>query len=233
MSYKYCPHCGEQLPGFVGGTFDKPSHETFGKPSYVPQEKSERLERPTHYNQTDHWRNLVEHANVLRQEKAFDIILPKSFLSGKTVVHMVFDYTVCPAGGLMMDLVRNVSGTQEYRPPRLSPVELEAMGYLVDGNGKVRLVDDVPIGPIYDALLYWGGEAQYKRWHLSAPVELNPNKKGDPAFMDDNLVAFVAHWKDKTKMDHALTELSEMLGKGIRGGKKVGAPRLVDVFPVQ
>ncbi|KKM76199.1 hypothetical protein LCGC14_1382550 [marine sediment metagenome] len=205
-------------------------NQTLTDPKYAMSVEATLKTGPVNYHQDEAWRRVLEMADSMRQRTELaDILLPPDFTSGKTVVHMAFDTNVCPSGGLMHNMVRNSSVTQPINQRKLKSKELETMGYVADENGKVVLVDDVPIGPVYGILQYWGGKKQHKRWHMSKPIELDPNRKGDPCFMDDNMVAFVAHWKDSTKMATSMAELGKLLVNGIHDGQKVGMPRLIDL----
>ena len=124
-----------------------------------------------------------------------------------------------------------MSATQAPVTPRLSRTELETLGYVIDDEGKVITEDDMPISQVYGVLKYWGGDRQHKRWHLTAPVVLDPSRKGDPYFMDENMVAFGADWEGFD--ERSMLELIELLKKGVKGSKPPGAPVLVDVCWVE
>ena len=180
------------------------------------------------YDQTEYWRALIPKAQGVPAETTV-MNLPNGFTKGNTVIHLIFDKSVSPQGGLMQTLVQNVASTQPMTAPRLTPAELDAMGYLADEEGKIELIDDVPVGRIYGILQYWGGEKQHKRWHMASPVVIDPSRKGDPCFIDDNLAAIKVTWKDGDRMPEAMSVLVEQLHEGIKESKGVGAPRLVDV----
>ncbi len=223
MSYKYCPHCGGALPP----PMNRPVGGSAGElPAPIP---FFRDPQPVDsYDQTEYWREVVSKAQAV-PEGTTVTNLPEGFTKGATIIHMVFDKSVSPQGGLMKQLIQNVASTQSIQAPRLTPAELDAMGYLADAEGKVVLVDDIPVGRIYGILRYWGGEKQHKRWHMASPVIIDPSRKGDPCFIDDNLAAIKVIWKDGERMSEALTVLADQLREGVKDGKGVGAPRLVDV----
>lgn len=237
MSYKYCPHCGGRLPqdpGHKEPSANRPSYvDTNAVPEPISAEKTGEIIGPARYDQTRTWRYLMERVADLRANHDRDIAIPLMEGGGKTVVHLVFDEIVCPRGGLMNSLISTLSATQPPTTPRLKPRELEAMGYMIDSDGKIQTVNDIPVGRIYGVLQYWGGYKQHKRWHMSKPIELDPSKKGDPAFMDERMVAFVAHWEDADKMVESINELEDVLAKGVQGLNPVGRPRLIELVWVK
>jgi len=139
----------------------------------------------------------------------------------------VFDQKIVPDGGAlyMAAMSNGQAGPQD-------PSYFEARGYLVE-EGRVRVSNDVPVGAAFGALEYWGGDKQHRRWHMAKPISLNASRIGDPYFMDDNMVAFGATWKDLTKTDEAFIQLFEFMTAGIRGGGKIARPVMVEVCPVR
>jgi len=220
MSYKYCPHCGNQLPPPIASGMKYPDYT---------RPESDLVEGPVQYNQTLHWKELVSIANDIQQGKSETRFPDSAFSGGDTVIHMIFDNSVSPQGGLMNSLIRSVSATQPSMHQRLSPEELSAMGYICDEVGKVIMVEDIPVGGIYALLKYWGGEKQYKRWHMSEPVTVNPARKGDPCFIDETMVAVMAKWKDSERVVTAIETLRKILSGGTKDLSGVGLPRLIDI----
>jgi hypothetical protein len=104
------------------------------------------------------------------------------------------------------------------------------MGYAVN-EGKLVTVDDVPVSKAYVALEYWGGEKQHRRWHLAALVTLNPSRNGNPFFMDENMVAFGARWKDPTKMEAGLLELCEIMAEGVKQSGVIAKVLAMELHP--
>ena len=109
----------------------------------------------------------------------------------------------------------------------MSEERLTQLGYAVDGDGHLVTAGDVPVGPLYQILQYWGGEKQHHRWHLKYPIELNPSRNGDPLFMDQNMVAFEAQWKDTQRMDEALLELCNLFAT--LNDKPVAVPLVIEL----
>lgn len=204
---KFCPHCGGDLSQFN-------MHGATTSPSSIG----------TVYNQTSIWRAITERARAVDATPPSADVLVLPWVARmtaaatarpdasrgsplKTVIHLAFDRDVVPRGGAL----HQITMTEGRSPMDLS--RLQAMGYAVR-DGKVQVVDDVPVGPAYQLLSYWGGDRQHKRWHLAAPCEINPSRNGDPAFMDANMIGFVATWKDMDKLAEALLELLELFTLG-------------------
>lgn len=231
MSYKYCPYCGNQLPpepdlpryyGDTRGTFAEG----------VPEEAIPKLpdDGPIKYDQTAYWKELLKHETEI-DEGATRFTYPHGFTKGDTIIHMTFPDPVSPRGGLMSQMVQHLAaGTT---PPKHTRKELETMGYMVDKEGKIVLVNDVPVGPIYGVLQYWGGERQHHRWHLAEPIHVDPNRKGNPCFIDEFMVAFKATWKDNKMMTKGVEHLFRLLSEGINKEKPIGTPRIVDICWVE
>jgi len=217
---KFCPHCGGDLSQYsMAGAPHAPA--TTG----------------TVYNQTTMWKALVERARAIEgtPPPLENLVLPivsqmtAAFAARpdrerdaplRTVVHLVFDRDVVPRGGAL----HYITMTEGRGAMDLG--RLQGMGYAVQ-DGKVLVVDDVPVGPAYQLLSYWGGARQHKRWHLEAPCEINPSRNGDPAFMDANMIGFVATWKDTERMTEALLELLEMFARGFGEHRQTIAMPLV------
>jgi len=214
---KFCPHCGEDLSAYLA--VDKtPVSARSTKPAVSVQKD---------YDQTKIWKEIMESVRLaaarppgvtelgLRVAEDLRPVLRGGPVS--TIVHLAFDKDIVPQGGALYH-----AALLDGRDPG-SVDKFTAMGYDLD-DGKVRLVDDVPVGPIYGLLEYWGGEKQHRRWHLSEPVRLNPSRHGDPFFMDENMVAFGAKFKDAERLDEGILELLTLLEQGPDGRGGVGAP---------
>lgn len=218
---KFCPHCGGDLSAHLAVANSAP---LVGTRPVTPSQPS-----PT-YDQTKIWRELVALADE-RQAKSSPPTLvelvdpaiaellktadPTANVNGlSTVVHIVFDRIVTPRGGSILQAV----ASQGQAAPSVE--QLKLWGYLVV-DGKVVEVDGCPVGRGYGAINYWGGDKQFKRWHLAQPVEVNPSRNGDPLFMDDRMVAFGAIWRDVSKIREAMINLLSTFSLGV--GEKDGA----------
>lgn len=100
---------------------------------------------------------------------------------------------------------------------------LKKLGYAIDSEGHLVIQDDVPVGVLYQAIQYWGGSAQHKRWHMKYPVEVNPSRAGDLYFMDNNIVAFGVDWADTSQMEEAFKNLLDSM-EGFKGSEPIGIP---------
>jgi len=213
---KFCPNCGHDLSQYniQGGARVAPP--------------------PGAYNQTAIWKDLVARAQAVEATPpaAEALVLPQTErvrawtgdrAGPVTIIHMVFDRDIVPRGGALHQITMT-----EGRAP-LDLERLETMGYEVR-DGKVVMVDDIPVGPAYSLVNYWGGDRQHKRWHMVKPCEINPSRNGDPLFMDANMLAVRATWRDLTKLDEALFELLEMFTNGFGQHRKViGIPLALEV----
>jgi len=212
---KFCPHCGGDLAAFFAASSSMPR----------PQGK---------YDQTKTWRDIVERANATNGEPpdisalAYGLArkLELMFTANcplRTIIHLAFDRKVVPEGGALYQAA--TSGG------RLGPTDLgyfRARGYLIEDD-KVRVANDVPIGPVYGAVDYWGGAKQHHRWHLAEPVKLNASRNGDPFFMDENMLAFGAVWTDGSKAADAFIDLFEAFSSGVKGGGTIARPLIAEV----
>lgn len=219
MDFRFCPHCGLELP-----------RASAAPAAPTEPDRPRAPEPPAVYDQTSYWRTL--HASVrqgpppepeelvaeLDRRRPAGILMPQP-----SVVHVLFDRSVTPAGGA---LLQGVLSDGRFGPAGALD-RLDQMGY-VQENGRIRQVDGVPVGRAYVALEYWGGTRQHARWHLTSPVLLDPTRHGDPLFMDDRCLAFGATWRDLDRFSEAMRSLLETLNDGI-DGRPVGRPLVVDV----
>ena len=218
MDFRFCPHCGKELPQMTIPAATAPSPP--------------RPLEPSTYDQTAYWR--VLHARVDEggpppepSELVADLVrrAPVRVSSPQTsIVHMILDRSAAPAGGALLQGVLS----EGRLGPAGSPERLETMGYvLVDG--RVQQVDGVPVGRGYVALEYWGGARQHKRWHLTDPVALDSSRHGEPLFMDERCLAFGATWRDLDRFAEAMTSLIETFRESF-DGRPIGNPLVVDVY---
>lgn len=209
---KFCPHCGENLERFLGAD-----------PSAPPKRReSYGSSKTDKYDPVSLWRDIIAMGELMmgdpRPPDRLGAAAAEGVSAGPSIVHIMFDRLITPAGGAMYNMAM-ADGSQGA-----SLEELELMGYVIR-DGKVATVDDVPIGKGYEVITYWGGEKQFRRWHLSRPVRVNPSRGGPgPLFMDDNLVAFEADWADTEKAEEALTELANLFVYGPRNSGLVAIP---------
>lgn len=213
---KFCPNCGHDLSQYnnQGGVRSTPP--------------------PGTYNQTAIWKELVTRAQAVEASPpaAEALVLPqveriRAWAGNRagpvTIIHLVFDRDIVPRGGTLHQITMT-----EGRAP-LDLQRLETLGYEVR-DGKVVVVDDVPVGPAYSLVNYWGGDRQHKRWHMVKPCEIDPSRNGDPLFMDTNMMAIRVTWRDLDKLDEALFELLEMFTNGFGQHRKViGIPLALEL----
>lgn len=221
MSWKFCPHCGEKLDQV------KPEHEK----STGQEVKESHTANSKKYDQTAFWKEIMKQ---LPAEIPTPVSLVTEALSKagphlkrqgvvKSTVHLVFSDRIVPNGGSLLTTVMS-NGRISQRTE-----QLKMTGYTVN-DGNVVLVDDVPVGPAYEALTYWGGERQHRRWHLAEAITINPSRMGDPNFMDENMIAFGADWADLEKLEEALAALLGVFAVGVRNDGAISDPLVLRIF---
>ncbi len=221
MLFKFCPHCGQELPasGSPAAPIAKPAAAA---PPQVPAA----------YDQTAYWRAL--HARVDEQApptEPSELVtrlldqLPAAVRAPQpSIIHMIFDQPVTPAGGALLQTVMSEG--------RLGPAgdleRLRQLGYVFEDE-RVKQVDGVPVGRAYGALDYWGGERQHKRWHLAERIRIDASRHGERFFMDERYLAFGAVWRDLDRFADAMTALIGTFRTGVNGSA-IAEPLVVDVY---
>jgi len=195
---KFCPHCGGDLSAYTAAEQGHPtvpivaSQPTVGK-----------------YDAVSTWKELLGTAQGRQSSPPSVESLVSEALAEmkpgkkKAIVHIAFDKEIVPRGGVLYRATL-LEGRTEMDVDRL-----KKLGYAVDKENHLVVVDDVPVGQAYQTIMYWGGTRQHKRWHLKYPAEVNPARNGDLYFMDENIVAFGTEWVDTSQMHDALTVLLE------------------------
>lgn len=220
---KFCPNCATDLQPYLA------AEGSVILPQALPNQ-SVSVQR--NYDQTKTWKGLMQRAReiganppditelALTAASGLIPLLSKGELS--TIVHIVFDKNVVPQGGILYQatMMDGRMGANED--------QLKGLGYGVE-DGKVQMVDDMPVGPAYGILDYWGGEKQHHRWHLAEPVTVNVSRHGDKFFMDDNMIAFGVKWKDGAKVEESLLELLGFFENGIGGEGHVAQPVALEI----
>lgn len=171
------------------------------------------VDKEKKYDQDKFWVEMIRGIG-----STFDESLKKSIESiqhkdtnGQTniIVHLLTKQRVTPSGDLLM---RHVLFS---RSPRLaepaSKERLIAKGYAIEENGRVKTVNDVPVGPFYEVLTNWG-DARIDDQSLSGGIVVDVNRKGSPYFMDDTMVAFGAPFSDVSKIEPSIRKLQEKSG---------------------
>lgn len=214
---RFCPHCGGDLARY--SAID-----------------AQNVPVPVKYDQTKTWKAIVTKARdravhppiltELVEPVAQELVkLGENLKEGavlRTIVHIAFDRDIVPRGGV---LYRAVLSDGKLATPA---EQLEQMGYEV-ADGKIALVNDVPISKAYSLIDYWGGEKQHKRWHLAERVTINPSRHGEPFFMDAEMLAFGATWSDTTKVREALPVLLNLFAHGVNGTGSVAVPLVIEI----
>ena len=217
---RFCPYCGGDISSHlavVNKTTPAPATQAF---------ESEE------YDQDKVWKQIVTKANMTKGTPPTMISLVNGAMNGlggtpqggfETIVHLAFDREIVPRGGVLHKVTLLEGRTQ------MDPKMLEQMGYAVL-DSHVVVKNDVPVGPAYLVLDYWGGNRQYKRWHLERPIMLNPSRNGNPDFMDENMIGFVAKWTNSVHTADALLALCELFVTGVRDAGVVAVPLVLELY---
>lgn len=219
MSWKFCPHCGGELPPSNSGS----------SPAVLRDARASA--RPGSYDQVRHWKDLVAWADKVQGLPTTEELVDRLELANvqgnmplSCIVHLILDRPATPSGGALLQ-----AAVSQGRLGDVTNTEkLKELGYVIEA-GKVKLVDEVPVGRAWCAIQYWGGDRQHKRWHMTKPAEVNPDRHGDPFFMDDNMVAFGVEWNNLERCHDAFVALIEQFRTGF-DGISGGNVRLIDVF---
>ena len=231
MPWSFCPHCGGSL-----------EQQGSAQAPYAPYAQRQAPPAPAAvqqgpYNQVAYWKKLVTAGSTsspgelvqeaVRQARAWAATAQAAPGGFTSIVHLILDRPATPRGGILLQAVESAgrigTPTEEKRQ------QLEGLGYLFNDDGTLFSIDEVPVGLAYQALLYWGGDKQHKRWHMSEPIEVNPSRHGDPCFMDDNMIAFRAKWTDLERLQEALDSLTKTLSVGF-SGRPAGNVTMLDLY---
>ena len=216
---KFCPHCGENISAHIAADANLPIMEsvvtspTPGK--YDPVEIGRRV------LSLASGRRAVPPSTADLVTEAMRPIRPRT---KKTTVFLALDKEVVPTGGVLHRATM-LEGRSE-----MSAERLKKLGYALDDDDHIIVVNDVPVGPVYQILQYWGGEKQHHRWHLKYAIDVNPRRNGEKFFMDENLVVFGAEWKDTQSMDVALSNLLELFRSGLKGQNFKATPLALELM---
>ena len=216
---KFCPHCGEDISAHIAADRNLPLPES------IPT-----LPTAGKYGVVDVGRRVLAAASERRADPpstadlVADAMKPIRPGKNKTTVFLVLDKEVVPAGGVLHRATMLEGRTE------MSAERLKQLGYALDDDGHIVVVNDVPVGPVYQILQYWGGEKQHRRWHLKYAIDVNPRRNGEKFFMDENLVVFGAEWKDTQSMDGALANLLELLKSGLKGQDFKATPLALELM---
>lgn len=215
---KFCPDCGSDLT----------AHLAVGGQPVQRTEAAVELSTAK-YDQTSVWTDLTNKAalnqatppqpsalgmKIGREVAAVVGANPKKPV--QTIVHLVFDRPIVPSGGALAAVV--VGNAKDLDLGRM-----KAMGYAIE-DGKVMTSGEMPLGQAYKIIDYWGGEKQFRRWHLDSPVLLEASRNGDPFFMDENMIAFGATWNDPDKAEEAFMGLMDLFTEGVNGEGIIAHP---------
>lgn len=192
---KFCPHCGGDIAKYMA-VEERP---TAALPMIPPPTTGK-------YDPVLTWKRLVAEAASRESSPPSHNELVEAATANirpgeqKLIVHLAFDRDIVPRGGVLHKAAL-LEGRTEMSEERLSQ-----MGYAVH-KGHLVTVDEIPVGPAYQVIDYWGGAKQHRRWHMKYAADVVPSRGGDPFFMDENMIAFGTTWKDTQKMEEAFLTL--------------------------
>lgn len=151
---------------------------------------------------------------------------------GSVVMHLMFNRDIAPMGGLINKAVMGLTATQPPQLPDTSQETLRARGYALvpgdDGNlMRIQTVNDVPVGPLWNILQYWGGEKQHRRWHMARPINASPHRNDCPAFMDGKMCAVQVWLEDNERLHEALEWLCSYCVSGPNGTAAAGTVQAI------
>lgn len=99
------------------------------------------------------------------------------------LVHFLFDRDITPQGNLIFHHLQHSTITGG-KVPELSKDEITARNYCTDDEGKIETWNGVPISPeIRDLSIALDAEKRLT-------YKLDANRKGNPRFCDENMLAF-------------------------------------------
>ena len=235
MPWQFCPKCGCQLP---------PDPEPGAPAAAAPPIAAAKAPAapPGTYDPVLAWKRILGNIDGLRARGAgvergelvkravasAGMVLSGAHEPVPSIIHLAFDRNIVPSGGVLEQIL--MSGTRGPTPLMDTNRErLQLGGYVIGDDGHVKTVDDVPISRAYEALQYWGGERQHRRWHMSEPIRVVNSRRGDPFFMDDNMIAFGATWADGERLEEALTSLLQIFVKPPGDQEMIAVPLALEV----
>ncbi len=157
-----------------------------GNGSVEEKKNNETLEKKT-YDQDKFWIDLVKSTDSFEDSLKKSIDALSDVEPVDVIVHLITRGPVVPTGGVILrHMLMSVSSHTKQEP--LSRNQLISRGYIVDDDGKIVTVNDIPIGRFYKVLEEWS-ESYDHLFFGNDPVKIDPNRKGNPFFMDDNKAA--------------------------------------------
>lgn len=157
------------------------------------------------YDQDVTWVNIVNEGEASLETKLLTKVseLDVGDDPFEVVVHLYTDRPITPQGNLWTDIMQGGITTPNRK---LSEDQLAARGYLLNENGEVVTYNDVPVGPIFNALEHWAATRKN-----ILDIKLDPNRKGNPTFVDNNMMAFVVKFESKKDIVGDMGRLYDLL----------------------
>ena len=230
----HCPFCAHDI-SFMKAAFGAATYGVYTAPTTtfsVPVETAVKLDDAVYSRdlQTLLWQRMQDKAALysgLPQPEMIANAVSQRRVNredGSVVMHLMFARDIAPVGGLISKAVMSLTATQPPQMPDVSQENLLLRGYSVVGGEsgpRIQTVDDVPVGPLWNTLQYWGGEKQHRRWHMSRPISANPHRNNCPAFMDGKMCAVQVWFEDNERIFDALQNLCDACETGINSSPVV------------
>ena len=161
---------------------------------------SKTKESKSAYDQDSIWINLKKNIpNSLCEKIKLDAVgIDKEIEKGKScdiAIHFLFDKSISPQGNLIFHHLQHQTITGP-RQARLSRDQIIARGYDVDENGEIRTWNDVPVSPALFGLVKWCKDNESIH-----SFKIDANRKGNPCFCDDNMLAIVINLRKPNVFD--------------------------------
>jgi len=165
------------------------------------------------YNQDKFWVDLVRSTMSFNDSLASSICELSNSEPIEAIVHLITREMAVPVGGaIMRHMILSMAGSGSNEP--LSRNHLLSRGYVLDDDGKIVTVDDIPVGKFYMSIKHWSKSNDHL-FFGEDPVKIDPNRKGNPFFMDDNKAAIGVTCKDLSSLRESIRALDETTGGSI------------------
>ena len=152
------------------------------------------------YNQDRAWLMMTREVPATLDEAIEKAMASYGSHSGSSILHLLFSKNITPQGNLIFNQVMIGSLVTRSHLPEMTPERLAMRGYAVE-DGKVRVVNDVPVGPIYGILQGWGSKKD---------IVIDANRKGNPYFLDNNMAAVGVTFGNPAGIPDEIRELKEL-----------------------
>lgn len=180
------------------------------KPSTSPPGAKIPVVPANKYDQDAIWTNLREELPGKFEEKFKQqadrlVAKVKDDKPHEIILHLLFDTPITPQGNLIFHHLQQQTITG---PPasKLSRDEILSRGYVPNKDGGVVTYCGIPVGPVYDAMYHWLDNCEDL-----LVAKLDPNRKGDPLFCDEDMMAIILVPKDIKKLHSIISDMIDFI----------------------